>query len=228
MARIVYSALVQSINGTIAGTTFQRNAYGHTIKKKPNIVNPNRLAQQPRKQAVQYVSQQWAAMTAAQRTAWNNQAVTYPVPSRLNPNANLSGHALWLRANLLLQLIGGGVITNITVPAQSVITPGDPIIQRVGATLTYFDDTASSLANVYAMGYLSGIVKLTQTYDRSRARFCGFFNIAGTDHVDVTTAYTQLFGVLPVIGQSVFLKRIYFNAVNGQVVEYKAQNFVVA
>lgn len=227
MARIIYSGLVSSINGSIAGTTFQRNAYGHTIKKKPNIVNPNRIAQQPRKSSMQLVSQTWQTLTPAQRTAWNNQAVAHPVPCRLNPSANLSGHALWLRLNLLQRTAGLSLITTMTNAAQDTLLPGTSEIQRVGATLIFFDDSDSSLNNLVVMCFLSGVVKATQLYDRSRTRFMGSFALPALDQIDITAIYTSTFGSLPVAGNSVFLKRVYVNATNGQVIEFPQQNVQV-
>lgn len=227
MARIIFSALVSTINGSIAGTTFQRNAYGHTVKKKPTIVNPNRRAQQPRKASMQFISQQWQNLSAAQRTAWANQAVTYPVPSRLNPAANLTGHALWLRLNLLRLLMGATVINNITAAAQDTLVPGTSEIQRVGGTLIFFDDSDSTLDHFDVLCFVSNQVKPTQLYDRSRTRYMGTFPLLVADQIDITAAYLAQFGTLPTTGDSIFLKRLYLNGYNGQLVEFRQQNVQV-
>jgi len=176
---------------------------------------------------MQFVAQSWITLTGAQRTAWANQAVAHPVPSRLNPAANLSGHALWLRLNLLARTDGQGIVSAISNANQDTLVPGASEIQRVGATLIFFDDSDSTLNNLKVFCFLSGFVKPTQLYDRSRTRFMGSFALIAADQIDITAAYTAQFGSLPVAGQSLFLKRLYVNYTNGQVIEYPQQNVQV-
>lgn len=227
MARIVYSALVSSINGSIAGTTFQRNAYGHTIKKKPNIVNPNRKAQQPRRAALQLISQTWQSLTGAERAQWQAQAIAFPVPSRLNPSASLTGHALWLRLNLMVRMMNLSIRTSVASTPQDVLNVGTIEVNRVGATLIYFNDSDSTLSQLNTLCFVSAPIKVTQLYDRSRTRFMGYFALPSVDQVDITTAYIAQFGALPNTGDNIFLKVVYVNLNNGQMIFYPPQNIVV-
>ena len=227
MARIVYTGLVSSINGSIGGTTFQRNAYGFTIKKKPNIVNPNRVLQQARKATLQNVSQAWATLTGAQRSNWASYATSYPVPSRLNPSAYLSGQALWLRTNLLRLQYGAARLDTITSTLQDTLSLGSIGLVNSGGHLTYSDATTSALGNMVELIYLSQSVKVSQLYDRSRTRFIGMMNINGTHSIDLAAAYTSIFGLLPNGGTYVFLKRVYLNTTNGQVIAYPPTSQIV-
>lgn len=227
MARIIYSALVTSINGSVGGTTFQRNAYGHTIKKKPNIVNPNRPRQQARKANLQFLAQHWQNLTTVQRDAWASYAIAHPVPSRLNPSSNLSGHAIWLRTNLLRLTMGQTLLDTITNVNSDGLLGGTIEVQRIGGTLIYFDDSDSTLNNMDVLCYVSAPVKATQQYDRSLTRFMDFFSLSSVDQVDITSVYLAQFGALPTVGQFIFLRRIYLNRTNGQIIEYPATNFVI-
>jgi len=229
MARILYSALVTSINGSIGGTTFQRNAYGHTVKKKPNIVNPNTIRQAQPRANLQTLAGVWASMTTAQRNAWDAYATANPVPSRLNPNAYLSGHAQWLRVNLLRLQAGLSVLITIVSSAQSVLTYSGAGVQNIAGQLWFGDDSTDSLNVMQMIGSLSAVVKNSQTYDKSRTRFImtgdldpgGIFN-------NVTPQYTNTFGVIPLTNQYVFVRTVYFNRNNGQVIYYPSINQIVS
>lgn len=219
MARIIYTGIVTSINGSIAGTTFQRSAYGHTIKKKPTIVNPNRPNQQQAKAAMQAISGAWLTLTPAVRSAWAAYALSFPVPSRLNPSAILSGHALFNRINFIRVAAGNSIFTaSPAMVAESI--PGPSIdVDRVGGVLTYFNDYASSLNHMHVSCYVSGRVKQTQLYDRTKTRFMGTFQATITDHVDITAAYLKQFGVLVTTGDFIFLRTVYWSDQNGQVID---------
>lgn len=219
MARIIYTGIVTSINGSIAGTTFQRSAYGHTIKKKPTIVNPNRPNQQQAKAAMQAISGAWITLTPAVRSAWAAYALAFPVPSRLNPSAILSGHALFNRINFIRVASGNTVLTaSPTMVADSIPGPSIDVHNSAGQ-LYYFNDFASSLNNMNVSCYVSGLVKITQLYDRTKTRFMGTFNPAITDNVVITTPYIKQFGVLANTGDYIFLRTVYWSRVNGQVID---------
>lgn len=227
MARIIYTGLVSSINGSIAGTTFQRNAYGHTIKKKPNIVNPNRPKQFTIKANMQVVSGAWLTLSAATRSAWAAYALSFPVASRLNPSSFLSGHALFNRINLIRLSTGNSIFTSAPSMVADSILPPTIEVNRVGGVLTYYNDYASSLNNMQVACFLSGNVKVTQLYDRTKTRFMGTFKATITDHVDVQAAYIAQFGVLPNPGDNIFLRTLYYSLVNGQVIDSNPVNIVV-
>src|SRR5690606_31037464 len=113
MARIKYTALVESIRGSIQGTTFQRNAYGYTVKGKPNMVNPNTNLQSASKRNMSGIAQAWSSLSDSDRNAWDTWAATNPVPSRLNPDANLTGFAQFTRWHNIRWLYAyGDVLAN--------------------------------------------------------------------------------------------------------------------
>jgi hypothetical protein len=219
MARIIYTGIVTSINGSIAGTTFQRSAYGHTIKKKPTIVNPNRPKQQFSKAAMQAISGAWLTLTPAVRSAWAAYALSFPVPSRLNPSAILSGHALFNRINFIRLAAGDNIFTTSPSMVADTIAPPSINVYRSGGNLIYLNDYASSLNNMQVSCYISGTVKVTQLYDRTKTRFMGTFKATITDHVDITAAYTAQFGGVPATSDYVFVRTVYWSRVNGQVID---------
>jgi len=227
MARIIYTGLVTSINGSIAGTTFQRSAYGHTVKKKPNIVNPNRAKQTARKQGMQEVAQAWRTLSPAVRAAWSAYSLAFPVASRLNPSSFLSGHALFLRTNLIRKVDFNTLLTTAPSMVADSLTVGTVEVNRVGGTLIYFNDSDSDLNNLNADCYVSSRVGATQLYDRTKTRWCGEMQLVSSDSVDITTSYLNQFGQLPNTGDHIFLRTVYWSIVNGQVIDSNPVNIVV-
>jgi hypothetical protein len=227
MARIVYSALVSHINGSIAGTTFQRNAYGFTVKKKPTQVFPNTASQQQHKASLQFLAGLWKTMSLTIRNSWDAYALANPVPSRLNPTSFLTGHAQWLRTNLLRSISGDSLLLTTPPNAQDTLNTGTIEVRRVGATLIYFNDSDSINNNLTVLTFMSSVSPNSRAYDRSRTRYTGAMNLVALDQIDVTGAYTKVFGGIPTAGQSLFLKQVYINLTNGQVINIPPTLFTV-
>lgn len=227
MARIIYSGLVQSINGSIAGTTFQRNAYGFTIKAKPNIVNPNRQRQAPARQHMQLLAMTWRNMTFLQRDSWNTYATAFPTASRKNPNSYLNGQALFFRINFIRLTVGSAINLNQQQVGLTTLFLGVREIRRVGGTLVYFDSSTDSQNAMLVNCYISAPIPPSRNYDRSETRYMGFHSLPGADQVDITAAYIDQFGVLPPVGASVFLRSVYWVGGGAQVVDFAPDRFVV-
>lgn len=132
MARIIYSALITEIAGSVGGTTFQRNAYGFTIKNKPNMVKPVTRGQVLRKIAFQSIVQAWRELSQANRDAWILYSSNYPIASRLNPDSNLNGFNYFSRYHLYKSLTssdiladpGGAPVSISGISSQLTVTGG--------------------------------------------------------------------------------------------------------
>jgi len=125
MARIIYSALVQSIQGTINGMTFQRNAYGHTLKAK-DIGSRNFTPKQVARIS-QYAQMTglWRSLTIAQREAWRQYASAFLEPCQNNKKSVLNGFNYFLRANAFNRLrVPTAVIANPSA-TQGTVTGFD-------------------------------------------------------------------------------------------------------
>lgn len=219
MARIKYTALVESINGSISGTTFQRNAYGNTIKVKPNIVNPSTIAQVQRQERFGNQARKWRTLTELQRTNWETYAAAYPRPSRLNPASNLNGYNYFLMYHSF----------------RSVYDPTGLLVDPNGlqGALTFFqNDIYISAGNLFwdfasnitqgpwvVMLYLTRVIPFGQEAVRETPKFIrtAAGNANGT--WDIQPIYANLFGYIPPAGQWLGIKVVYLNTTNGQVIE---------
>ncbi len=216
MARIKYGALVTSIHGSIQGTTFQRNAYGFTVKGKPNMVSPNSADQNRAKARFSAANQIWRTLSDTDREAWNTYANTYPIPSRLNPDAYLSGLAAFIRwAGVASQ----NNLAPLSNPAgvQGVAILNTVTLVRDGFNFNVVIDATLTEGPWVVFIYLSRVLKPTQRFRKSWTRFIQ----AATDDllptIAVTVPYNVKFGSVPEVGDPVATQIVLLNTTNGQV-----------
>lgn len=217
MARIKFTALVESIRGTIAGTTFQRNAYGYTAKSKPNMVNPNTASQTLRKQYFQQAQQRWLSLSAANRAAWNTYATTYPVPSHNNPAAYLSGYNLFVRWHALSYSTSGANLDNPS-GAQGTISPTSYELINADPILEFNIGGSQTGGPWLVITYMTRPLKVTQEYLKSWTRDLGYVTDALPYSQDLGPEYEQLFGSLPEVGDTVGIDVTFLNTTNAQVI----------
>ena len=134
MARITYGGIATSIRGSIGGSTFQGNAFGFSIKNKPNMARLQSQLQNFQRQLMDMVIRSWGQLTDAQRSAWNAFAIAHPVYSANNPSAQLTGYLWYIKYNLIYALS-----YNSTVAAPNEGTPVVPILHP------YMAKTSTSL-----------------------------------------------------------------------------------
>lgn len=216
-ARIKYTALVDNIRGSIQGTTFQRNAYGFTVKGKPNMVNPNTSRQRSRKNQFSQATQNWKNLTDGERAAWDTYAATFPIPTRSNPDSYLNGFNAFARWHGVAQLGQGATLLPDPSGAQGTVMAEAGALQLSGGDLHYLIDSVTTEGPWRAIVFMSRPLSPTQRYVKSWTRFI----VAGTEaalaDIDVSASYTNVYGVLPTAGQLIGVRVTFFNTTNGQV-----------
>jgi len=203
MARIIYTGIVESIRGSIGGSTFQANAYGYTIKRKPNVIRPNSFLQNNRKLVFSQVTRAWRGLTQAKRDEYDSWASTYPQYSKYNPESQLSGYAVFVKYNVLRVLSGKTVLT------AALGTPPD------SDTLTYeVENNAGALSiNITSttgdeewliLFFLSRKFTASQLFIGTSPKYIKDSTNA-TQSVTITTEYTNIYGYVPSVGENVAL-----------------------
>jgi hypothetical protein len=219
MARVIYSALIEKIQGSIGGTTFQQNAYGFTIKKKPNVVNKRRADQYTTRTLVARVSRAWQNLTDANRTAWDSYAAAFPRQSKNNPASVLSGF------NYFQAVTNYRFAAGLAVLASPSLTQFDDDIDQFEVILSggvlYISMPAGAQTGAwYGLIYLSQEVPVTVNFVKPRHRFIIASNDFASD-VSVSTPYLAKFGALPSLGNFVAAKLVTICTTNGQINTYE-------
>lgn len=210
---------MQSINGSIQGTTFQRNAYGNTVKAKPTMVKPARFKQQNRKNTFSQASQSWKGLTQAERDQWITYATTYPRPTRLNPNSYLNGFNYFLMANQFYRLHAPNGIIQSPSGAQGSVTVFLIEIVRTGGALEVNIIDQAVGANWVALIYLTRPLGDGQEAVQPTPIFMQAFGLFGISGGTVTNAYFEQFGIVAETGDWLGLRVVLQKADNGQVLE---------
>lgn len=216
MARIIYGALAESIRGSIGGTTFQRNAYGYTIKKKPNMIHPNTQWQQAQKIYFSKAVLAWNALTAAQRLDWDSWASTYPQYAKNNPSSQLSGFAVFVRTHCLRFMTGKAVDTNPTYATYA--NASCTLAFNVSAVAMEMDFTdTNGNEEFYVALFVSRPFSGSQNFIGTKTRYFEVEPSITTNGIIITNTWLAKFGTLPLVGQTIAWRAVYFGADNGQV-----------
>ena len=215
MARIVYSGLIESIRGSIAGTTFQKNAYGYTVKKKPNIISPNTSLQNRQKKYLALATQAWGELTTVQRADWDTWASTYPQYAKHNPSSQLSGYAVFTRTHVFKFMSGQSVTTN---PAYS-LAPADTVVSGLisdAGVLTHTIDSVTDDEAWRILVFISRQFKGSQNFVGTKPKFIDWTTNDDQQNV-ITDEYTAIYGTIPVAGDRCAVDLQLFNEGNGQI-----------
>lgn len=223
MARIKYTAIVDNIRGSIGGTTFQRNAYGYTIKSKPNMVNPNTSKQIRQKALFSGVVSEWSKLSAATRTAWENYANAYPEPSRLNPASNIDGYAMFVKWANNRTLYGANFVNTLAVAPLTVILSTNSISFSAGIAEVDINEGGGSGVNLTYTVFMSRSLKATESFNPNKLRYITTTSgIAGGTAV-ITAAYLAVFGIQIAVGQRIAIQIKANTATTGKVYQSVAE-----
>jgi hypothetical protein len=97
---IVPGPIVADIRGKCGGNTFSRNQGGLYVKANPVWEQPASEYRDATQAVIRDLTPFWsAALTAAQRTAWQNYATANPRPNRWGSRTLHNGYTFWFRHN---------------------------------------------------------------------------------------------------------------------------------
>lgn len=99
---LIKSALLASLSGSMNGMTAARNRYGAYLRNRTIPVNPRTIAQESARDRMTQLVTAWRdALSASERTAWENYAANSPVTNRVGDRVYLTGLACYVRLNAL-------------------------------------------------------------------------------------------------------------------------------
>jgi hypothetical protein len=215
MARIQFSGLVSSIQGSIGGGTLQRNRYGFSIRKKPMPVNRRSANQTTVRTVVSYLQGLWQSLTYNQRSMWDEFLTYSPTYSKNSQNRLITGHSLFLKYNSIRMFIGESPLTtfdfsitpnllaNPTFFRDSTTVPGvDSLFVYLGAEI----DTAES----NFLTRISGSFTSNKSKASAKARVCQSVQI-DSEVFSLTASYLENFPELPAIGSQIWAEITLIN-----------------
>lgn len=204
MARITYGTFITEINGSIGGTTFQRNQYGFTGRNKSSITRILSENQRRTRSILALVTQAWLTIGQSNRDAWIAWAISHPVPTKHSPLSVLSGFNYFVKYNCI-RLITGTTILQTPNPGVISLPLITPTISLVGGALYLNTHPTIDYYDGFANYFLSPAQKVTKGYNIGVTRYI----ISDTVRIynfDITSFYLSVFGSLPQVGDTIFFE----------------------
>jgi hypothetical protein len=146
MASIKFGAGIVGMAGKIAGTVFSRNRSGAYARGWAKPVNAKTERQMAVRALASVLGAFWAALTEAQRQAWNLYASGVTMVNRLGESMNLSGFNQYYRSNAAR--INAGLDVVDEGPVVMALSEQDPdlaitALAAANAVSVAFDNTAA-------------------------------------------------------------------------------------
>lgn len=212
MARVKFSSLVSSIDGSINGNTLQRNAYGNSIRNKP-IPTRSQSATQNANHVVMYrITQLWNSLSEAQRNAFDRFLSYSPDFAWNNSASRLSGYNLYLKWQYYILKSQGVFITDIVY--SPIIKPTFlPAVVRSGGTLDFNPNPASADPNVWYQLRISPPAMVASAINSNRLKTI-LFSVVDDGAIGIVTPYYDTFGVVPESGQTLTIGITAFSIIN--------------
>lgn len=207
MSRIQFSAPIEEIVGTLAGSVFQDSYMGVQIRTRVSPRNPQSYFQQLRRGEFGYLSSGWRNLTAPQQQTWIDEA----------GSVNM-GFRLYIGCNINLTLVEIDPVSSFIPSATPDSLPLE-IQQYESSTIQVSAVTSSAVVPV------NHKLLLFATYEKGATKIftnpsqygpIGSFP-AGTDFsvpVDVTALWVSRYGIIR-DGFQICIKSVLVNTTNG-------------
>lgn len=208
MALIKISGLVSSIQGKVAGSIFQRSRSGIILRNKVTPVNRNTNRQNKTKSFTFQILQEWIRLTDTQRALWSNYLNYNPIAQNRTGDLFVTNQQVFVKFNSY-RLEYDLAILPVPGFNKCDITPIVLTLSTTGAVLTVTADRAPIPAEEFIILFLTITRRPTINNPGSTYKIIKFTTTASLSY-DITTAYTDIFGTVPQVGTTIFMK--YTNA----------------
>jgi hypothetical protein len=194
MARIVYSAEINEIIGSIGGTCFQRNNSG-TISRLKNI---NRgkpsLLRQGANIVLGNIVKSWSALTLTQQGVWNTWAGLHTKFNYYGVERTLTGFNWFLSININRHLTGQAILS----APPTYVTPGtvpDYTMEPTAVSIEIEWGVWATEADYYCFVFATPPILSQSVKNRAKIRLVGVYNPNGSHYIDLTSDWEDTFGI---------------------------------
>ena len=197
MARVKLSPLISTLSGSIGGVTFQRNKYGMTLREKPIPVNFNTEYQYTVRQAVLTAQAAWQALSEDQQKQWRRFPDFSLQGTRHNKSVKLSGHALYLKYQVIRLLSGLSLLTTINYNVMPAVPEFDKIDYTMPTLEIYFEDTVDVSEYWFLLRLTNPRPERKKFSPRGLRLVPADYTDGDAMNYEIQDQYTDAFGALP-------------------------------
>lgn len=208
--------------GKAGGTVFSKSRSGAYARNKVTPVNRRTPAQQLRRVILALFSQNYRALSEAQRNTWITAANNgYTANNIFGDQIKKSGIGLYIGLNTNLNLVEVAALTEAPVQGAvlnplSIAPAALAGANTIFLNATFTGATAVVPANTAILVLASGAVSTGINFVSSQLRIITYLDAADdTGTVNVNTEYEAIFGAT-VAGQKIFFAAVAINKTTGQ------------
>jgi hypothetical protein len=215
-AKFTPGAIISEIRGTIASTTFSKNAAGAIIRNRVVPINRNSTLQANQRQKFGNISSGWRALSEAERASWIAAAADFPYQDSLGQTKFLSGAQLFEKFTLNLAVIDEAQVDTAPSPASfDEIALGAVTLTDAAFTVAFTPDPVP--AGMAMVWYATRPISAGKSFvNKSDFRFIQFEDPAAVSPVNLFAAYEAAVSTLT--GQEdkkVFIEARYIQVATG-------------
>ncbi len=215
MAIFTPGPAVAAVSGSIGGTVFSRNRGGAYMRNRAVPVDPNTAYQIAVRAVLANQSQAWAALSDAQRQAWESWATQNTVTNALGNQIRLSGHQAFVQINSRLDFVDATTFSVPPITSAPLGLDSISLTSDIGTGTFEIAFTATPLAADVGLWYNAAIVSSAGIrYVKNLLRFAELTSSAETSPTDVEAAIAARLGTLSV-GQTVHVRAAAFDNLTG-------------
>lgn len=208
MARVKPSALVSDVRGQIGGSVFQRFKSGLVVRTKCSPVNKRTALQGISRNIASLTSNAWLQLSPEDRDQWSGYIQYNPIAQRNNREVFVSGQQAFLKFNSYRLQYS---LPILTVPEfnKCDLTPIELTLSRVGMNLRVTSSRPMVASDEFIILFLTVRMSPAINNPGNRYKLIKFVTVNGVNFF-VTSEYVDVYGAIPEVGNTVFMK--YTNA----------------
>lgn len=194
MAKVLYGEMISDMRGKLNGTVHSKNRSGQYMRTKVSPVNPQTSFQANVRSSFAFFTQNWRALTAAQRASWNAVVDQFQKINVFGKSFKVTGANLYIGLNRNIATIAGTAITSPPTPSTvTAVTSMSAVADVSDATivLTYAPaiPAGQKLALFATAAHSAGIY-----FVKNKLRLIGYLVTANASPYDITSLYEAKFG----------------------------------
>jgi hypothetical protein len=227
MAKIKFGMMMTDARNKLGGQVFSKNRGGAYIRTKVTPVNPATTFQLAVRAVFAFLSQNWRALTEAQRDAWNTATANFTSTDIFADVRTPSGINLYKKLNQNLSTAGQAFIATPPLPATVLPVLLDNIVADAAPQTLTLNDAIGPVPAGHTL-----IIEATPNLSPGKNFVKSEFAIIGTRAaatvfpIAAIADYTAKFGAM-VAGQKVFVRCRTINNTTGQASGYSQAETIV-
>ncbi len=226
MALVKLSGIIGDIRGSIGGTIFSNSGAGLVLKTKTSPVNRNTLKQNNQRIIINDLQSQWINLSDSERSCWVLWIKRFPIQQNNFNNLTINAQQAFIKINTAFRLYGKAIIID-PVFAPSTLLPISFSMQIIAGDLILDSNRALDNTLEFIELFCTVVVPPTRNNPGTIFKSLIFVTNNSDSHI-VSSAYTDIFGILPVVGQKIFFKVTVVDLLVGTKKGFQQESVILA